>query len=180
MPVSVKRRPRVDRRGAAGKLWFMRRSTIVVLLLACASALASFDRPAQGPAAPASAPATAPAPELSVSAVDGLEMTHALHRDVDVLSFLKTQPSGSVDYLDIGDSQPGVIVVVDVKRTDADGAAPVAPLPRAFETIFRGDGDGQLTRKWKPTEQNASGKYRAIFVVPGSIKQAETRVADAP
>lgn len=149
----------------------MKALRITIVLLACSFALASCDRSPSG-----STPATsARQPEVTVSTVDGLEITQTFHREVDLGAFLKTLPSGSVDVLDTTDDQPHVIAVVEVKQAASAGQAP-ATTPHGFQTVFRGKGDTPVTKQWTPAAGNTSNTWRAVFVLPDSIEKGETRL----
>src|SRR5437773_792923 len=119
-------------------------------------------------------------PQVMASIVDGLETTHTFHRGVDLGSFLKTLPSGSVDFLDTSDAQPYVNAAVQVRQTVGEGKAPVGAAPREFQTIFHGKGAGESAKKWKPAAGNNSGTWTAVFVLPDSMEKGETRLAAYP
>jgi hypothetical protein len=142
--------------------------------LAVSLGLASCDRSPSG----GTASAAGRKPQVTVSAVDGFEITHAFHRDVDFDSFLKTIPTGSVDLVDTTDAQPYVIVVVEARWLSDRAEAQSGAAPRVFRTIFRGMGAAESAREWKPVEGNHSGKSTAIFVLPASMEEAETRLSD--
>jgi len=113
---------------------------------------------------------------VSVSSVDGFEITHKLHRNVQLEAFLKTLPSGSVDHVDINDSRPYLIAVVEVTSKPGSDGKQEKPSPQAFQTIFHGK--DELVKKWEPAKGNKSGRWSAVFVLPDSISRAETSLVD--
>jgi hypothetical protein len=113
-----------------------------------------------------------------VSKVDGLEITHRLHRQVEVVAFLATLPSGSLDHVSLKNAQPYLVALVEVVSQRPE-SAPGKQTPRAFETTFHTP-DGPLHEKWQPAEGNQSGKWSAVFTVPVSVTKAETRPVEGP
>jgi hypothetical protein len=138
-----------------------------IVLLACSLILSSCDRSPSG---------VTTQPQVTVAIVDGLKTTHTFHRGVALDSFLKTLPSGSVDFLDVSDAQPYVIAVVQVRQADGEAKPPAGGVPHEFQTTFHGKGATESTKKWKPAEGNNSGTWTAVFVLPDSMETGETRL----
>jgi hypothetical protein len=150
----------------------MRFRISVVALLACAFAT-SCDRPQPATATPAGAPP----PTTSVATFDGFQATHDFRDDVDLATFLRSLPCGSVDHLDSTHEEPYVIAVVQVSRSAAGNVVPASDAPVEFETSFRGKGDAGSVMRWKPASGNNSGTWTAVFVLPESVDQGQTRLA---
>ena len=134
------------------------------------------------PSANSTAATTRPPESITVSTVGSFEVTHTVHRDTDLDSFSKTMPPASADYFEVSEfpayvsGAPYVIAVVEVRLRTTSANARLAARPRLIETTFKGSGIAPLVRRWPPVEENHSGRWTAVFVLPDSFREGETRL----
>jgi hypothetical protein len=97
---------------------------------------------------------------------------HEFYRDVTLDAFLKQQPSGSVDSvnLDFGKG-PQVFALVKVPEQPGMDWTKVR-----FETSFK-TADGQvIDKRWTAAKDRKTGNVVALFCLPPSVVDGETKI----
>jgi hypothetical protein len=93
---------------------------------------------------------------------------YELHRNVDLLAFLQSQPPGSADALIMDMMPPPVIVVARVSLV-----SPSSQPPSYVSTFLFSDATS-ASKPWQAASLKPSGEYRAIFGFEREVTRVET------
>jgi hypothetical protein len=97
---------------------------------------------------------------------------HEFYRDVSLEAFLKMLPSGAVDSLNL-DIGNGPQVYALIKVPDQVGME----LTRIrFETTFKTQDGQKIDKSWTAAKDRKSGKVMAVFCLPLSVVEGETKL----
>ena len=101
---------------------------------------------------------------------------HEFYRGLSLEAFLKQLPTGSVDSVALDfDQGPQVFALVKVPEQPGKDLTQIR-----FETSFKMQ-DGQVIHKrWTAAKDRKSGSTAAVFCVPPSVIDGETKVVDNP
>lgn len=145
----------------------MRRFTLLMVVVVAASLIGcQREQPATvKPAAPHPV-ATKP---FSVKTHAGIACE--FYRNVSLDGFLKQMPSGSFDSVEMNfDAGPQVLALVKIPEQPGMDLTKVR-----FETSFK-TRDGQvIERRWTAAKDRKSGKVTALFCLPPSVIDGETK-----
>jgi len=97
-----------------------------------------------------------------------------LHRNVDLATFLQSQPPGSTDALVMDTMAPSVIVVARVSLVSRSAGDSQPP---RFVSTFRSSDGTNVSKPWQAAVPKQQGEYRAIFGFQQDVMQAETVLA---
>lgn len=99
-------------------------------------------------------------------------IAHEFYRGVSLDEFLKTLPPGSVDFIDLVlDKSPQVFALIKVPDQSGKDFTHLR-----FETTFK-TRDGQvIDKRWTAAQDRKSGEAKAVFCVPLSVVEGETKV----
>lgn len=97
---------------------------------------------------------------------------HEFYREVSLDDFLKLLPTGAIDSVDLNiGNGPQVFALVKVPDQPDRDLAKVR-----FETTFK-TRDGQvIDKQWTAAKDRKSGKAAAVFCLPPSVVDGETKV----
>jgi hypothetical protein len=107
---------------------------------------------------------------VSIKINDGIE--HEFYRNVSLDAFLKQLPSGSVDSLELNaDEDRQVFALVKVPEQPALDLAKVR-----FVTLFKTRDGKIIEKRWTAAKGRKSGKTIALFCLPPSVVEGETKI----
>ena len=99
---------------------------------------------------------------------------HEFYRDMSLDAFLKQLPQGSIDSvnLDFGKG-PQVFALVKVPEQPGKDLTKIR-----FETSFKTEDGNVIIKGWTAAKDRKSGSAAAVFSVPPSVIDGETKVVD--
>jgi hypothetical protein len=97
---------------------------------------------------------------------------HEFYRDISLDAFLKMLPTGSVDSANLNfDKGPQVYALVKVPDQVGKDLSRIH-----FETTFKTQDGQKIEKHWTAAQGRKSGMAMAVFCVPTSVVDADTKV----
>jgi hypothetical protein len=141
----------------------------LLLAVFLAASLVGCQREQPAPPKPGDANPGATKPFL-VTTNAGID--HEFYRDISLEDFLKMLPTGSVDSVNIDFSKGlQVFALVKVLKLPGKDLSKIR-----FETTFKTKDSQVIEKQWTGAQDRKSGKSMALFCVPPSVVEGETKV----